>query len=73
MQCNFDRIHGMSTHEDPLLEPTNEYALRHAANGLIDFANRHRELPAAELDLIDYAYKQLHRGANTIRGLGVTP
>lgn len=48
-------------------EPTNEYSMRQAANGMIDFSNKHRDLPREDLELIDYAYNQLLRGANMIR------
>ena len=53
---------------NPHDEPTNEYNLRHAANELIQFVNRNRgTLPGAELEAVDFAYKQLLRGANTLR------
>lgn len=52
---------------DPHSEPTNEYNMRHAANGLVEFVNRNRgALPDSEFEAVDFAYKQLLRGANTI-------
>lgn len=54
------------TAPDPLAEPTDEFAMRHAANGLIDLVNSAPSLSQDALKAIDYAYKQLHRGANTL-------
>ncbi|MEQ4566196.1 hypothetical protein [Paenarthrobacter sp. CAP02] len=49
-------------------EPTNEYSMRHAAN-LLDNLVRANEgnISPSDMEVIDFAYQQLHRGANTLR------
>ena len=55
-----------------LTEPTNEYSMRHAAN-LIQNAFGHgtvnsQTMSAGDLEVINFAYQQLHRGANMLSG-----
>lgn len=61
------------TQEDPniLTQPTNEYAMRHIA-GLLGETFGHgtdnaATMSASDLEVINFAYQQLHRGANTLR------
>lgn len=58
----------MQEQNDPTMEPTSEYTMRHAANFLAAMA-RNSGLRLAEDDIktIDFAYQQLLRGANTLR------
>ena len=59
------------TTSDPLMEPTSEYTMRHAANLLSNTFGHGTEnaanMSAGDLEVIDFAYKQLHRGATTMR------
>lgn len=49
-------------------EPTNEYAMRHAANLLSSMARAiEGDVSASDMETINFAYQQLHRGANTLR------
>ena len=61
LQMTPDEAHG-----DPLMEPTSEFAMRHAANGLIHLVNNSSRLSREDLETLNYAYQQLHRGANTL-------
>jgi hypothetical protein len=52
-------------------EPTNEYSMRHAAN-LLQRTFGHGTANAetmnqGDLEVINFAYQQLQRGANTLR------
>lgn len=46
-------------------EPTNEYAMRHAANELNRMTSKF-DIPAEDQDRLNFAYQQLQRGANTL-------
>jgi len=49
-------------------EPTNEYSMRHVANLLSNLARANESnLSPSDLEVINFAYQQLHRGANTLR------
>ena len=52
-------------------EPTNEYAMRHAANELNRMTSKF-DIPAKDQERLNYAYQQLLRGANTLHDLGIT-
>ena len=58
-----------------LEEPTNEYSMRHAANLLSNLARANEgNLSPSDLEVINFAYQQLHRGANALRsGAQATP
>jgi hypothetical protein len=60
---------GRMTERDWTDEPTNEYAMRFAANRIAEYARNHPELAADEdeHDAINGAYQQLLRAANMIR------
>ena len=47
-------------------EPTSEYAMRDAANELNRMTSKY-DIPAEDQERLNYAYQQLHRGANTLR------
>lgn len=58
----------MTEQSDPLMEPTSEYTMRHAANLLASLArNSMLRLSQDDIKTIDFAYQQLLRGANTLR------
>ena len=57
----------MTEQTDPLMVATNEFAMRYAANLLLDLANEDKSLSTNALDTINNAYQQLLRGANTLR------
>jgi hypothetical protein len=51
-------------------EPTNEYSMRHAANLIsrtFGYGTEHAAcMNAGDLEVINFAYQQLLRGANTL-------
>ncbi|UOD80336.1 hypothetical protein [Paenarthrobacter ureafaciens] len=50
-----------------LEEPTDEYTMRHAANELGRMAREMQlNLTPEQVERINFAYQQLHRGANTL-------
>ncbi|MFJ4286419.1 hypothetical protein ACIPY0_12310 [Paenarthrobacter nicotinovorans] len=53
-----------------LEQPTDEYSMRHAANELGRMA-RDMDLTKDQEERINFAYQQLHRGANTLSDLTV--
>lgn len=53
--------------ESPLMAPTNDYTMRHAANLLANFARAEQSrLTESDIQVINFAYQQLHRGANMV-------
>lgn len=49
------------------MAPTNEYTMRHSANLLANFARAEQSgLAESDVQVINFAYQQLHRGANMV-------
>ncbi|MFJ4288025.1 hypothetical protein ACIPY0_20480 [Paenarthrobacter nicotinovorans] len=50
-----------------LEQPTDEYSMRHSANLLSNLVRANEgNLSPNDLEVINFAYQQLHRGANTL-------